>query len=127
MATVSDSFGRGGPPRVGFPGVVVERWLWVRRPLAAEAAIVAAKESKRPLAIGMKAPDFKFMDMDGKKVSLSEFRGEKVVFVNMWATWCPPCIWEMPLMEKLYRKLKLKFQIRKITESVGPYLGLGSW
>ncbi len=51
------------------------------------------------------APDFTFPDMDGKPVSLSQFRG-KVVFLNIWATWCGPCRIEMPDMEKLYRKFK---------------------
>jgi thiol-disulfide isomerase/thioredoxin len=38
-------------------------------------------------------------------VSLSDYRG-KVVFLNIWATWCPPCREEMPSMEKLYRELR---------------------
>jgi peroxiredoxin len=51
------------------------------------------------------APDFKFPGLDGKKVSLSDYKG-KVVLVNIWATWCPPCVDEMPSMEKLYQKFK---------------------
>jgi peroxiredoxin len=51
------------------------------------------------------APDFKFPGLDGKMVSLSDYKG-KVVLVNIWATWCPPCVAEMPSMEKLYRKFK---------------------
>ena len=51
------------------------------------------------------APDFSFPRLDGKKVSLSDHKG-KVVLVNIWATWCPPCVDEMPSMEKLYRKFK---------------------
>jgi peroxiredoxin len=51
------------------------------------------------------APDFKFPGLDGKMVSLSDYKG-KVVLVNIWATWCPPCVEEMPSMEKLYKKFK---------------------
>jgi peroxiredoxin len=51
------------------------------------------------------APDFTFPGLDGKKVSLSDYKG-KVVLVNIWATWCSPCVEEMPSMEKLYRKFK---------------------
>jgi peroxiredoxin len=51
------------------------------------------------------APDFTFPGLDGKKVSLSDYKG-KVVLVNIWATWCPPCVDEMPSMEKLYQKFK---------------------
>ena len=49
---------------------------------------------------GNPAPDFQLEDNNGNLVSLSALRG-KVVMVNFWATWCPPCRAEMPSMEKL--------------------------
>lgn len=51
------------------------------------------------------APDFTLMNMQGEPVSLSQYRG-KVVILNLWATWCPPCREEMPSMEGLYQKYK---------------------
>jgi len=51
------------------------------------------------------APDFGLSNLAGDYVKLSDCRG-KVVFLNIWATWCPPCREEMPSMEALYRKLK---------------------
>ena len=54
---------------------------------------------------GLPAPNFTFPGLDGKMVGLADFKG-KVVFVNIWATWCPPCREEMPSMEKLYKELK---------------------
>ena len=54
---------------------------------------------------GVLAPDFTFPGPDGKKISLSDYRG-KLVLLNVWATWCAPCVAEMPSMEKLYRELK---------------------
>jgi cytochrome c biogenesis protein CcmG/thiol:disulfide interchange protein DsbE len=59
----------------------------------------------KPVKPGLPAPDFTFQDLDGKEVSLSDYRGW-VVFVNIWATWCPPCVEEMPSIEKLYNALK---------------------
>jgi len=51
------------------------------------------------------APDFILPDMSGQVVQLSQLKG-KVVMLNIWATWCPPCRKEMPTMETLYKKLK---------------------
>jgi peroxiredoxin len=55
--------------------------------------------------VGAVAPDFTLPTLNGSSVRLSEYRG-KIVFVNFWATWCPPCVWEMPSMEALYQRLK---------------------
>lgn len=44
------------------------------------------------------------MDKDGKTISLTDFKG-KVIFMNMWATWCPPCIAEMPNINKLHKEM----------------------
>ncbi|MCF6267770.1 MAG: TlpA family protein disulfide reductase [Desulfuromusa sp.] len=57
--------------------------------------------------VGNVAPDFTLTNMQGEKVSLSQLRG-KVVILNFWATWCPPCREEMPSMEQLYRDFKEK-------------------
>jgi len=54
--------------------------------------------------IGRPAPHFALTDIQGKKWDLAELRG-KVVFLNFWATWCPPCIEEMPSMEALNRRM----------------------
>jgi peroxiredoxin len=63
------------------------------------------KSSESRLVTGLPAPNFTLPGLDGKMVSLNDYRG-KVVLLNIWATWCPPCVDEMPSMEKLYQELK---------------------
>ncbi len=53
------------------------------------------------------AKDFVAPAPDGKPVKLADYRG-RVVFLNFWATWCPPCREEMPAMERLYQRYKDK-------------------
>ncbi len=62
----------------------------------------AQKGELRPLKNPVPASTFMLRDLDGKLVSLDDFEG-KVVLLNFWATWCPPCRKEMPAMERLYQ------------------------
>ena len=89
----------------------------------------APKSSQQArVEIGLRAPDFTFTGIDGNEVSLSDYLG-KVVIVNIWATWCPPCVDEMPSMEKLYKKFKVEnFEILAVSidesgrEAVIPFM-----
>ena len=61
---------------------------------------------------------FKMISLDGKAVSFESLKG-KVIFMNMWATWCPPCIAEMPNIQKLYEKVgsdKIAFVMLSLDE-----------
>ncbi len=64
-----------------------------------------AEQSEATVAAGSRAADFKLETLEGTTVSLESLRG-KVVFLNVWATWCGPCREEMPSMETLYDDFK---------------------
>ena len=55
--------------------------------------------------IGKSAPDFQVTDLKGEKLSLEQYRGQ-VVLLDFWATWCPPCIAEIPNVKKTYEMYK---------------------
>jgi cytochrome c biogenesis protein CcmG, thiol:disulfide interchange protein DsbE len=60
----------------------------------------------RPPRIGSQAPDFSVQDSQ-KQVTLSQFRGQ-VVVLNFWATWCAPCVEEVPSLVEMQRRMKSK-------------------
>lgn len=53
------------------------------------------------LEVGDEAPNFELVTLEGEKVQLADLQGKKV-FLNFWATWCPPCKEEMPEMQEFY-------------------------
>lgn len=70
--------------------------------LAEEQSRSIYELEKKPIA-----PDFVLQDVDGKTHKLSDYRG-KVVMINFWASWCPPCRFELPSMQRAYERLKDK-------------------
>jgi cytochrome c biogenesis protein CcmG, thiol:disulfide interchange protein DsbE len=63
--------------------------------------------SQRGPIEGLQAPDFKLSTYTGKEYSLSNLKG-KVILLNFWASWCPPCRAEMPAIQKAYTTYKDK-------------------
>ncbi len=65
------------------------------------------QEATIGVKVGDLAPDFTLTDLEGNLLRLSDLRG-KVVFINFWATWCPPCRAEMPEIEAIHQEYKDK-------------------
>ncbi len=78
-------------------------FLLKNNPVAASAQDFSAV----PVEVDYPAPQLDLTDLSGKSVSLDDYLG-KVVLVNLWATWCPPCREEMPTLQKFYEKYKDK-------------------
>ncbi len=67
--------------------------------------LILSSASARASWRNRKAPDFELVDLNGRRVALSAMRG-KVVFIDFWASWCPPCKHEFPELEKLTEQYK---------------------
>jgi peroxiredoxin len=90
----------------------------------AVVVIFAARSSRGPKAV----PDFSLPDLSGQVVRMRDLRG-KVVVLNLWATWCPPCVEEMPTLETLHRHMESRdVVVLAVSQDedpaiVGPWIG----
>lgn len=84
-----------------FTGLYTDVAALTQRAILSTGLITADTELENP-----DDADFNFLlqTLDGKTVKLEDFKG-KVIFLNLWATWCPPCIAEMPGIQDLYDKI----------------------
>lgn len=84
--------------------------------------ISSCAKAPKVAEVGKLAPDFSLVDGNGKTWTLSDLKGQ-VVFVNFWATWCPPCREEMPSMQRLFTMLpKDNFKMLAILSQDDPKL-----
>ena len=74
-------------------------WIWASA-VPADATTGGLIPSPR---VGFFAPDFTLESLSGDQVSLSDLRG-KVIVLNLWASWCPPCRAEMPALQRVYQE-----------------------
>lgn len=75
--------------------------------LGSLALVAACQKPPSAPSIGAPIPELELSDLQGRAFHLSDVRG-KVLLINFWASWCPPCVEEMPSLERLYRTLQDK-------------------
>src|SRR5256885_1854209 len=91
--------------------------------LAVAAAVAAGQDEFKPgefipLAAPQPAPEVAFTDTAGNPAALADFKG-KLLLVNLWATWCQPCLREMPSLEKLQASQGDQLTVAAIAEDRG--------
>ena len=90
-------------------------------------SVVALWAALRAPAGALEAPSFVLPDLAGKVTRMEDLHG-KVVLLNLWATWCPPCVEEMPTLEALWKKMAGRdFVVLAVSEDevpsrVGPWI-----
>jgi thiol-disulfide isomerase/thioredoxin len=97
--------------------------------LVALAPVASAQTDDLPpfgVAEGMTGPDFTMLDLDGRPIALSALRGAPVL-LNFWASWCPPCVAELPLLDRAARELDgtahvVLLNVGEPHDVVGPFL-----
>ena len=87
-------------------GIALAVWMFGRGgTISSQSINVTVAATTDPPRVGKPAPDFELTLIDGTKVRLSDLRG-KPVWINFWATWCPPCRAENPDIQEVYNEHK---------------------
>jgi peroxiredoxin len=99
LSTVTDNSSKSGKKQIFFLFLLVLLVV-----LGVAGYVAKSRTGHKVIVNGDHAPEFRLQAPDGRFFSLSDFRG-KVVMVHFWATWCPPCVEELPILAMLYPQL----------------------
>jgi peroxiredoxin len=124
---LAERFVKETPPPVSTAGKSpAEAWL-AKLQQEADIQILTGEEKSRTVKIGQPAPPFTLRSPDGEVIRLKDFVGQPLL-INFWATWCPPCRFEMPLLQDTYEKYRdqglvvLGVDVQEGPELVKPFL-----
>lgn len=95
--------------------------------LIAGVFLVYLSSHSTGIKAGQPAPDWSLVNNRGNTEKLSDYQGQ-VVLLNFWATWCPPCVFEMPSMQRLYRRFEgKKFRVLAVAVDEGGWGAIRSF
>ena len=106
--------GTGGRPSERSPVAAAEDDSTKSGSPVSKSTMAGKEDVKEGIEVGMRAPDFTLKDLKGKVFRLSDLRGQPV-FLNFFATWCPPCRGEMPDIERVHRDFQGKVTVVAIS------------
>jgi thiol-disulfide isomerase/thioredoxin len=95
-----------------------------QKPAQANVAQSGAAESGKGVDRshrGTAAPDAAFANGDGEQTSIADIADGKPLLVNLWASWCAPCVKELPTLDRLSQKPNPRFQVVAISQDSGPH------
>jgi peroxiredoxin len=105
-----------------------QQWMVVLGVVVLVALVVGTgaytmRDQLFPVEVGSRAPDFRAATLDGSgTVKTRDDYRDKVLVLNVWATWCPPCIYEMPSFERLHQAVR-DTNLRIVAISVDEFVG----
>lgn len=98
------SLSKSGLESTEYPKALYQRLKKVIKDPVMVAKIDEKRSNMRQIAPGMMSPNFEFENMEGQRISLRSLRGQ-LVYIDVWATWCLPCIHEIPHLQELEKSM----------------------
>lgn len=99
--------------------MVLKRFRFTAITFLVAFLIFGCSEGGKPSSNRGAAPDFELTSFENTKIKLSDFQDKTAVLLAFWATWCPPCVEEIPLLNQIHEKYSKNNQLHVLSVNVG--------